>query len=136
MGLAARLRDRWIGWTIAIVAVTSVYATTVALTGGFKIALGGLRFPSREWQRPAAVAIIGAIVLAVAARARIAAASSRLAIAADSPRFARWMAAVGGVSALAAGIGFGTFASGGADSYGYVGQARLLAEGRLTDTIP
>ena len=136
MGLAARLRNRWIPWTIAIVAVTSVYATTVALTGGFKFAIGGLRFSSREWQRPAAVAIIGAIVLALAARARIAAASRRLATVAGSPRFARWMAALAGVSALAVGIGFGTFASGGADSYGYVGQARLLAHGRLTDTIP
>ena len=34
------------------------------------------------------------------------------------------------------GLGYGTFANGGADSYGYVGQAQLLAQGKLTDTIP
>ena len=31
---------------------------------------------------------------------------------------------------------FGTHAAGGADSYGYVSQAELLARGRLTDTMP
>jgi hypothetical protein len=30
----------------------------------------------------------------------------------------------------------GTFAAGGADSYGYVSQAELFVEGRLTDTLP
>ena len=39
------------------------------------------------------------------------------------------------VWALAAGLLFNTFVAGGADSYGYVGQARLLADGHLTDTI-
>jgi 4-amino-4-deoxy-L-arabinose transferase-like glycosyltransferase len=43
---------------------------------------------------------------------------------------------VAAIWTLSVGIGFGTFASGGADSYGYVGQARLLAHGKLTDTIP
>jgi hypothetical protein len=37
---------------------------------------------------------------------------------------------------LTAAIVFGTFASGGADSSGYTSEARLLAQGRLTDTIP
>ena len=37
---------------------------------------------------------------------------------------------------LAAGVLFGTFAAGGGDSYGYVSQALLFAEGRLTDTVP
>ena len=37
---------------------------------------------------------------------------------------------------LVAALAFGTFAIGGADSYGYAGQARLLRHGRLTETIP
>ena len=31
---------------------------------------------------------------------------------------------------------FGTYAAGGADSFGYISQAELLAHGRLTDTMP
>ena len=46
------------------------------------------------------------------------------------------MVLVAAIWTLSVGIGFGTFAIGGADSYGYVGQARLLAHGKLTDTIP
>ncbi len=34
--------------------------------------------------------------------------------------------------AFIAGVAFGTFAIGGADSYGYMGQARLLAQWRVT----
>lgn len=119
-----------------MVAVTGAYAAIVALTGGFKISIGGLRFSSHSWQRPAAVAAIGAVVVVLAARARILTASTRLAVVLDSSRGAAWFVAVAAVWTLLVGIGFGTFANGGADSYGYVGQARLLAHGRLTDTIP
>jgi hypothetical protein len=54
----------------------------------------------------------------------------------ESTRSATLVAAGACVWALVAGIVFGTYAIGGADSYGYVGQARLLARGQLTDTIP
>ena len=37
MGLTARLRDRWIPWTAALVGATAAYAVAVALTGGFKV---------------------------------------------------------------------------------------------------
>ena len=33
----------------------------------------------------------------------------------------------------AAAFGFGTYAAGGADSFGYISQAELLAHGRLTE---
>jgi hypothetical protein len=136
MGPATGRRDRWITPLIVIVAVTGAYAAIVALTGGFKVTIVGLRFSSQSWQRPATVAAFGAIVLAVTARARIVAASIRLAAALESSRAAGWLAVIAAIWTLSIGIGFGTFASGGADSYGYVGQARLLAHGRLTDTIP
>lgn len=136
MRLKARVHERWVPWTATLVGVTTVYATAVALTGGFKVNVGGLRFSSHSWERPALVAAIGSIALAVAARSRVAALSRNLAVTLDSTWFARIVviAAIGW--ALACGIGFGTFANGGADSYGYVGQARLLAQGKLTDTIP
>ncbi len=136
MGPAAHHRERWVGWTLAIVGALSVYATAVALTGGFDVRVGGVRLRSHEWQRPAVVAVAGALVLLIAARELIATALSRLAVGLGSSRFAPWMVATASIWTLAIGIGFGTFASGGSDSYGYVGQARLLAHGRLTDTIP
>jgi dolichyl-phosphate-mannose-protein mannosyltransferase len=136
MGLTERLRERWRTVTVAVVAATSVYAFVVWFTGGYRITVAGLRLSSHSWQRPAAVAAIGFVILTAAARAQIAAALRGLTEALDSPAFARWPAAIAVGWTLAVGIGFGTFANGGADSYGYVGQARLLADGRLTDTIP
>jgi hypothetical protein len=134
--LTAHVRDRLIAWITAVVGVTAAYASAVALTGGFKINIAGLRFSSHTWERPALIAGLGAIVLAGLARARIAAVSIRLAAILESSGFARSLVASAAIWTLAIGIGYGTFASGGADSYGYVGQARLLAHGRLTDTIP
>lgn len=136
MGPATEPRDRWITSIIAVVALTAAYAALVAMTGGFKVSVAGLRFSSQSWHRPALVAAIGAVVLAVTARARIAAGSIRLASALESSRGAAWLAIIAAIWTLSVGIRFGTFASGGADSYGYVEQARLLAHGRLTDTIP
>lgn len=136
MGRVTRLPDRWLAWAIAIVALTGGYAAAVALTGGFKFYLGGFRFSSQSWQRPATIAAIGAVIVAVASRARIAAAATYLGTRVQSSKFSDWIVAVAAIWTLSVGIGFGTFASGGADSYGYVGQARLLAHGKLTDTIP
>jgi dolichyl-phosphate-mannose-protein mannosyltransferase len=136
MGLIARSTDRWIPWLVGLVAATGVYAVAVALTGGFKVVIAGVRISSHSWERPALFAAIGAIALAIATRARIAVASRNLAVALESPAVSRWLFAAAAMWAVAIGIGFGTFANGGADSYGYVGQARLFAHGKLTDTIP
>jgi dolichyl-phosphate-mannose-protein mannosyltransferase len=136
MGVTGRFRERWVGWTAALVGVAALYAAAVALTGGFKINVGGVRFSSHSWERPAIVAAAGSILLAIAARSRIAALSRRVGLAIDAVSVSRVVVAAAVASALASGIGFGTFANGGADSYGYVGQARLFADGKLTDTIP
>ena len=136
MGLTARPRDRWIPWAVAVVAATSVYAVAVAVTGGFKFSLGTLRFSSHSWERPAAIALIGAVALTMRVRGAIAGYVARTAAAVESTTFCRTAVVAAGIWTLAVGIAFGTFASGGADSYGYVGQARLLAHGRLTDTVP
>jgi hypothetical protein len=136
MGPITRRPDRWLVWAIAAVALTGAYAVAVAVTGGFKVYLGGFRFSSQSWERPATIAAIGAAAVAAAARARIAAASTHLGARAQSSRGSSWIVLLAAIWTLSVGIGFGTFASGGADSYGYVAQARLLAHGRLTDTIP
>ena len=136
VGPTARARDRWIAWLAVAVAIAALYAMAVALTGGFSVRIAGVRLRSHSWMRPALLAIAGALVLAAVARARIAAASAAAWRVADSPTVAPWLVVPAVVWALAAGVGFSTFAIGGADSYGYVGQAKLLAHGRLTDTVP
>ena len=108
----------------------------VALTGGFDLRVAGMRVRSQSWGRPAVLAIAGAILLAVIARGRLAAMSHRAWRAIDAPAAARWLVVPALAWTLAAGVGFSTFAVGGADSYGYVGQATLLVHGRLTDTVP
>jgi hypothetical protein len=52
------------------------------------------------------------------------------------PRLAPWIAASVAVASVAMAIRFGIFAAGGADSYGYVSQASLWAEGRLVIPDP
>ena len=128
--------DAWITWLLAATALAAAYAAAIAATGGFTLRIGAIRLRSHSWVRPALAAAAGAAILLYFARARVAAAvASALAITRDS-RFPIVLVSAAIVWSLAAGIVFGTFANGGADSYGYVGQARLLAQGRLTDTIP
>ena len=55
---------------------------------------------------------------------------------ADTITTSRVLAGAAAAWTLVAALAFGTFAIGGADSYGYAGQARLLRHGSLTDTIP
>ncbi len=136
MGQTARLRDRWIPWVFAVVTVTAIYAVAVAITGGFRVRIWGVRFSSHSWERPAVLAAIGAVPLVIASSTRIAALSRTLAVTLESALVARVVMVTAAIWTVAVGIGFGTFAIGGADSYGYVGQARLLAQGRLTDRIP
>lgn len=129
-------RDRWAGWALAGVVIAALYALAVAWSGGFTIHIGGIRIRSHDWLRPALLAGAGAAMLAVMVRARVVAISERTSRLLESPRFATGLVVAAMGWALVAGVGFGTFASGGADSYGYVGQARLLAQGHLTDTVP
>ena len=127
---------RWVSWLIALTATAAVYALVVAWSGGFTLQIGNVRLRSRSWLRPAIVAIAGTAVLLYGARVYITLLVTRTARALESARAAAFIAAAASVWACAAGIVFGTFAIGGADSYGYVGQARLLAHGHLTDRVP
>ena len=51
-------------------------------------------------------------------------------------RMARAIALLAALTALAVGIRWGTFAVGGSDSYGYVSQAEMWAQGRMTVLEP
>ncbi|MEO8078354.1 MAG: hypothetical protein ABI818_18650, partial [Acidobacteriota bacterium] len=125
-----------IAWLLAATAALAVYAAAVAWTGGYDLRLGGLRLRSHSWWRPALVSGALAALLIGLARKQVAYALALSWAAVDSPRAARLVVLLAVAWTLAAGLLFGTFASGGADSSGYASEARLIAQGRLTDTIP
>jgi hypothetical protein len=129
-------QSRWVPWLAAAIALAGVYAIAVAWTGGFTLRLGGVRLRSHSWFRPALVAFAGGFVLVYAAQAQVIALIASASRALESRRIATVLATSAAAWALVAGLAFGTFAIGGADSYGYVSQARLLAHGHLTDTVP
>jgi hypothetical protein len=119
--------------------IATLYAVTIAVTGGFNFQIAGMRVRSRSWVRPALLALAGVAVLVLLIRDRLPAISVRVSRVLESSGVATWttwLTVAATAWALAAGVVFGTFASGGADSYGYVAQARLFAHGHLTDTIP
>jgi hypothetical protein len=128
--------DRRLAWLLAGTLAAAAYAALVASTGGFDGHLGGIRVRSRDWSRPAAAAAIGAAWLVYATRRPLAARSARAWHRADTITGSRVLVGAATTWTLAAALIFGTFAIGGADSYGYAGQARLLRHGRVTDTIP
>jgi hypothetical protein len=135
-GPAQRRRERWVPWLLAVTVIAGAYALAIAWSGGFTVRVAGVRLRSHSWIRPAGVALAGTGLLLHFARARVAAMLAAGSRAAESIRVTTVLAIAASSWAVAAGIGFGTFAIGGADSYGYVGQARLFANGRVTDTIP
>ena len=136
MGSTTPPRDRWPAWLLAAVTILAAYALALAWSGGFTFRLAGIPIRSHSWERPALLAGLGAIVLALTARDKVAAISARAWRVLESARFETALTVAAMTWTLGAGIGFGTFASGGSDSYGYVGQARLFLQGRLTDTVP
>ena len=120
----------------ALTVAVAAYALVVAWTGGFDARLAGVRIRSRQWERPALIAVAGSAWLLYLVRRRTAVVLVRVWHVTDGARGASVMAGLAAAWTLVAGLHFGTFASGGSDSYGYAGQARLLLDGRLTDTIP
>jgi hypothetical protein len=103
------------------------FAAFVAATGGIDTRIGGIAIRSRSWERPATVALLLALAGLYAVRHRLRGWSfpaSRVVV----PVLVVW--------ALLAGLCFGTYAAGGADSYGYLSQAQLFARGRLIDMMP
>ena len=120
-------------WTAAGLAAL---ALLVAVTGGFQIRLAGVRVRSHSWSRPALLSAVLALLYVVAERRTIAANLSASWTVFDSAKIARALTLSAAAWAVGAGVKFGTFVAGGSDSYGYVSQARLLASGRVTDTVP
>ena len=137
MGPDGRAFDRRLAWLLAATLAAAAYALLVASTGGFDARLAGIRVRSRDWARPAHGRRRRAAWLVYRGAPSAGVRSAEAWRHADTiTDFAgpRWRRARHG--RLSPPLRFGTFAIGGADSYGYAGQARLLRHGRLTDTIP
>ena len=107
--------------------LAALFAVFVALTGGIDTRIAGVAVRSRSWERPAAVALVLLGLALFVVRHRFAGVPAKL-FRALPALIILW----GTVAAFA----FGTYAAGGADSFGYISQAELLAHGRLTDTMP
>src|SRR5689334_8457171 len=107
----------------------------VLITGGFVIDAGPLHFSSRRSTGPltvAAAAWLAACV--VGGRGAIASALAVLDERVD--RHAAAIAVVAAAATAGLGVGFGTFAASASDASGYVSQARLLAEARVSFDEP
>ena len=117
--------------------VVAVGALGVALwdaaAGGFYFTLEGVRISSREAYKPWRLGML-AVVAAVCIRDWMAAPDATTW--ARLPAWAPRIAAAAALGSLALAIGFGSFAAGGSDAYGYVSQAWLWASGRVVAPNP
>jgi hypothetical protein len=129
---------------IAIAAFASVWAYTVAITGGFVLGAGTVRFTSRNPRTPLLLMILAGVAAWTldrkggwqwrwAADLKWLTASVVRAIPEVARRHATPRAFAGAVAAATAfsGIFWGAHVAAGADSYGYVSQAHLFATGPL-----
>jgi hypothetical protein len=115
--------------------IFAAFAMVIATCGGVSSRVAGMRVSARSWERPAAIAVVLFLVWVVVARRSILAALIRAWDLLARPQIARGIALVATLAALAFALAFGTYAVGGADSYGYVSQAELLARGALTQPL-
>jgi len=123
--------------TVLISAVAlGAYAAAIAVTGGFDVRLGGVRLRSHSWLRPALPALALALIFVGIARERVGSILAGCWHPLETRAASRAFGFAAAAWALAAGLLFGTFAVGGADSYGYLSQALLFADGRVVDTVP
>lgn len=112
---------------LVLAAICAAFAAFVGATGGVDTRLAGIAIRSRSWERPATIAA----VLGLAGLYSV-----RHALRSWTPAAARLIVPTLLIWVAFASLWFGTYAAGGADSYGYLSQAHLFARGRLTDTMP
>ena len=134
---------------IAVAALASIWAYTVAVTGGFVIGAGPVRFSSRTPRTALLLLILAGVVAWTldrkrgwhwrwAADLRWLTSSVLGALPQVARRYVTPRAFAGAIAAATAfaGIFLGAHVAGGADSYGYVSQAHLFVTGQLTVSQP
>jgi hypothetical protein len=121
--------DGWRRFLFTAMLLSLGWALLIGTTGGFTWEIAGLRLSSRDPVRPLVAGIVAALMFWYAAPATVARAIDRLerAIA----RRAALLACAAAVATVIAGVQRGTYAAGGADSYGYVSESDLWLAGHL-----
>ena len=120
--------------TLGVVACIGFAVAVWDLTlGGFYFRVLGVRISSWEVYKPFRIGMV-AIVAAIAIRDRWAESTQTSWNAID--RWSRWIAGAVATVSVAIAVHWGVFAAGGADAYGYVSQAALWAQGRLSAPDP
>jgi len=117
-------------------AAAAACAAAVAVTGGIDLRLAGVPLRARSWDRPALLALLLLALGIATSRGEFIALIRRIGTEGAVERLARLAALAAVCWAALAALGFGTFAAGGADSYGYISQADMLSRGRLLDVLP
>lgn len=130
---ARRARARHLALVVSGGALVS--ATLIAFTGGIGFELAGLAVQAR---RPWIAAIIGVAALAAALRVAGAAAVRHDLESAWRSGGRTWalVAATAAFGVAVVGLVWGTWTASGADAYGYVSQALMWADGKLSVSVP
>ena len=118
--------------------VAGAFACFIALTGGIDTRVAGIPLRSRSWERPAVLATLLLVAGLFSRRRVLWALATRTAhlAAVAARRLAGGVALAAACGAGVIALATGTFVAGGADSYGYVSQAELFVQGRVTDSLP
>ncbi|MEO8259800.1 MAG: hypothetical protein ABI868_20815 [Acidobacteriota bacterium] len=135
-------RAVWFRICLTLFVVSGIWAGAVALTGGFTVDLGVVELKSRNPRNVVIIAALTALLVAFLARPgrRFQSAVAELDLLLGLlPRLfgragglvAPVLAGLIALAVIIVGCSEGAFVAGGADSYGYLSQARLWAQGRL-----
>jgi Dolichyl-phosphate-mannose-protein mannosyltransferase len=117
---------------LTLTAIVEIVAALLALLfGGFYFTVGSLPISARGPYKPFVIGVTAACLAIWLYELE-----TRRTTSGALQSSSRAIAATAAVATLAIGIHFGAFAAGGADSYGYVSQALLWAEGRLVVKEP
>jgi hypothetical protein len=126
---------RRIRWILVFGVAGAAYAAVLYWTGGFETDFLGRKLRSRAWERPAVAAVALVLIWLALELRRSPTVASRAWSWLNSPMAAALITTMAIVWTLLAGLRFGTFAAGGSDSYCYVSQAHLFADGALTEEV-
>ena len=124
---------------LLITIVAAAWALFLLVFGGFDAQILGVTITTHEPSRPIILTVVGLLVFLSATGLHDVAAALRdtLAFYRDiSARLDGPIVAVLAVAVLAVGVGRGSKAAGGGDSYGYISEAELFLSGHLTIPQP
>ena len=132
-----RSARRWPSVALVVALVSAGCALVIGVGGGFDVTVAGLRVRSNNPVRPAALALVAALVWIVGVGVgpvvrRLTAMAAWL----DREHVARAGSWALAVAVLLTSGWLGSKAAGGSDSWGYISQADLWLEGRLVLPVP